>query len=124
MSMQRPKLIAVLLGVATAFAAETTYAQATRSDPTAPATRAPSSTAPSASKGMNDNRASPAGKAAWLEEHNADDALMLGDGANDSLAFDRALCRGTPVGDSVPDREAHGKRRDECRRGRQCPAPR
>ena len=24
-------------------------------------------------------------------------ALMLGDGANDSLAFDRALCRGTPV---------------------------
>ena len=27
----------------------------------------------------------------------AGDSLMLGDGANDSLAFDRALCRGTPV---------------------------
>lgn len=40
---------------------------------------------------------SPADKAAWLERHGADDALMLGDGANDSLAFDRALCRGTPV---------------------------
>lgn len=40
---------------------------------------------------------SPQGKAAWLEIEGADDALMLGDGANDSLAFDRALCRGTPV---------------------------
>ena len=39
----------------------------------------------------------PAGKAAWIDEHARDDALMLGDGANDSLAFDRALCRGTPV---------------------------
>ena len=39
----------------------------------------------------------PAGKADWLTQHGADDALMLGDGANDSLAFDRALCRGTPV---------------------------
>lgn len=37
----------------------------------------------------------PLQKAEWLEQH--DDALMLGDGANDSLAFDRALCRGTPV---------------------------
>jgi Cu2+-exporting ATPase len=37
------------------------------------------------------------GKAAWIGEHAPDDALMLGDGANDSLAFDRALCRGTPV---------------------------
>lgn len=36
-------------------------------------------------------------KAAWLERHGPDDVLMLGDGANDSLAFDRALCRGTPV---------------------------
>lgn len=41
--------------------------------------------------------ASPREKAAWLEQHAATDALMLGDGANDSLAFDRALCRGTPV---------------------------
>jgi len=40
---------------------------------------------------------SPRGKAAWLEVEGADEALMLGDGANDSLAFDRALCRGTPV---------------------------
>jgi len=39
----------------------------------------------------------PQGKAEWLEVHGADDALMLGDGANDSLAFDRARCRGTPV---------------------------
>jgi len=36
-------------------------------------------------------------KAAWLDGHGAADAMMLGDGANDSLAFDRALCRGTPV---------------------------
>ena len=40
---------------------------------------------------------SPHAKAAWLLEHGADDALMLGDGANDSLAFDAAKCRGTPV---------------------------
>jgi Cu2+-exporting ATPase len=40
---------------------------------------------------------SPQAKAEWLEQHAATDALMLGDGANDSLAFDRALCRGTPV---------------------------
>jgi Cu2+-exporting ATPase len=39
----------------------------------------------------------PQEKATWLERHAARDALMLGDGANDSLAFDRALCRGTPV---------------------------
>ena len=39
----------------------------------------------------------PQAKADWLGAHGADDALMLGDGANDSLAFDRALCRGTPV---------------------------
>jgi len=39
----------------------------------------------------------PQGKAAWLREHGAEDALMLGDGANDSLAFDAARCRGTPV---------------------------
>ncbi|MEZ0215711.1 MAG: heavy metal translocating P-type ATPase metal-binding domain-containing protein [Rariglobus sp.] len=38
---------------------------------------------------------SPREKAEWLGQH--EEALMLGDGANDSLAFDRALCRGTPV---------------------------
>ncbi len=39
----------------------------------------------------------PAQKAAWIGSNGAGDALMLGDGANDSLAFDQALCRGTPV---------------------------
>jgi P-type Cu2+ transporter len=39
----------------------------------------------------------PQGKADWLHARGAGDALMLGDGANDSLAFDCALCRGTPV---------------------------
>jgi cation transport ATPase len=39
----------------------------------------------------------PREKAAWLETHAGGGALMLGDGANDSLAFDRALCRGTPA---------------------------
>ncbi len=39
----------------------------------------------------------PQGKAAWLDARGAADVMMLGDGANDSLAFDRALCRGTPV---------------------------
>jgi P-type Cu2+ transporter len=36
-------------------------------------------------------------KAAWLKANGGDRALMLGDGANDSLAFELALCRGTPV---------------------------
>ncbi len=36
-------------------------------------------------------------KAAWIGRHDRQDSLMLGDGANDSLAFDRAFCRGTPV---------------------------
>jgi len=40
---------------------------------------------------------SPQAKADWLDTQGADDALMLGDGVNDSLAFDRAFCRGTPV---------------------------
>ena len=39
----------------------------------------------------------PQQKADWLDRHGAADTLMLGDGANDSLAFDRARCRGTPV---------------------------
>jgi Cu2+-exporting ATPase len=39
----------------------------------------------------------PQEKAKWLEENDATDALMLGDGVNDSLAFDQARCRGTPV---------------------------
>ncbi len=40
---------------------------------------------------------SPQAKADWVTAHAPDNAMMLGDGANDSLAFDRALCRGTPV---------------------------
>jgi Cu2+-exporting ATPase len=40
---------------------------------------------------------SPHDKAKWMEKHGAADGMMLGDGANDSLAFDCALCRGTPV---------------------------
>jgi P-type Cu2+ transporter len=51
--------------------------------------------------GLSSERAlgelTPQAKADWLDAHGADRALMLGDGANDSLAFDRALCRGTPV---------------------------
>lgn len=39
----------------------------------------------------------PEAKADWLDAHGAGETLMLGDGANDSLAFDRALARGTPV---------------------------
>jgi len=41
-------------------------------------------------------RLSPQEKARWLAEH-APNALFLGDGANDSLAFDAALVRGTPA---------------------------
>lgn len=39
----------------------------------------------------------PQDKAVWLQERGSSDALMLGDGANDNLAFDQAFCRGTPV---------------------------
>lgn len=39
----------------------------------------------------------PHDKAAWITEHDQRDTLMIGDGANDSLAFDAAHCRGTPV---------------------------
>lgn len=41
--------------------------------------------------------ATPAEKAEWVTRLDARDTLMLGDGANDSLAFDRAFVRGTPV---------------------------
>ncbi len=41
----------------------------------------------------------PEQKADWLRTHAPADALMLGDGANDSLAFEQAICRGTPVVD-------------------------
>lgn len=39
----------------------------------------------------------PEDKASAVRTRWAHDALMLGDGANDSLAFDAALCRGTPA---------------------------
>lgn len=40
---------------------------------------------------------SPTEKAQWLQRTDRQDTLMLGDGANDSLAFDAAFVRGTPV---------------------------
>ena len=39
----------------------------------------------------------PEQKRNWVLAHDARDTLMLGDGANDSLAFDAAFARGTPV---------------------------
>lgn len=43
-------------------------------------------------------RMTPAEKAAWVTSHDHGDTLYIGDGANDSLAFDAALCAGSPVG--------------------------
>lgn len=42
---------------------------------------------------------SPRDKSDWIERNAPGHALMIGDGANDSLAFDAAICRGTPVVD-------------------------
>jgi Cu2+-exporting ATPase len=39
----------------------------------------------------------PADKAAWVAGHNPEHTLFVGDGANDSLAFDVALCAGSPI---------------------------
>jgi len=39
----------------------------------------------------------PEQKAAWVAAHTQHDALFIGDGANDSLAFDAALAAGSPV---------------------------
>ena len=41
----------------------------------------------------------PRDKADWIGQNARGQALMIGDGANDSLAFDAAICRGTPVVD-------------------------
>jgi Cu2+-exporting ATPase len=41
----------------------------------------------------------PAAKAAWVARLDRGDTLYIGDGVNDSLAFDRAAARGTPVVD-------------------------
>jgi Cu2+-exporting ATPase len=40
---------------------------------------------------------SPEEKAAWLRSHHGARTLMIGDGANDSLAFNESLCTGTPA---------------------------
>ncbi len=42
----------------------------------------------------------PEDKASLVRDRWAADSLILGDGANDSLAFDEALCRGTPAIDT------------------------
>ncbi len=42
---------------------------------------------------------SPEQKAEWVARFDADDTLYIGDGANDSLAFDAAWCSGTPAVD-------------------------
>ncbi len=39
----------------------------------------------------------PEGKAEWVRARDDEDTLMIGDGANDSLAFAAAACRGTPA---------------------------
>lgn len=40
---------------------------------------------------------SPSAKADWIEQHAPESAMMVGDGANDALAFEKAACRATPV---------------------------
>jgi Cu2+-exporting ATPase len=40
---------------------------------------------------------SPEQKADWVRRRDAEDTLYIGDGANDSLAFDASLCAGSPV---------------------------
>jgi Cu2+-exporting ATPase len=42
---------------------------------------------------------SPEQKARWIRRHDGATTLMLGDGANDALAFSEATLRGTPVVD-------------------------
>lgn len=39
----------------------------------------------------------PEQKASWIVEHEAERTLMVGDGANDTLAFEAALCSGAPA---------------------------
>lgn len=43
---------------------------------------------------------SPDQKAEWIRANGQDEVMMIGDGGNDSLAFNEAGCRGTPVVDS------------------------
>jgi len=44
---------------------------------------------------------SPQRKADWLARHDGAATLMVGDGANDSLAFESALCCGTPASEQA-----------------------
>ncbi len=39
----------------------------------------------------------PPAKAAWIQKNAPGRALMIGDGANDALAFAKAVCRGSPL---------------------------
>lgn len=49
----------------------------------------------------------PVEKADWIRRHDPETILYIGDGANDSLAFDAAACRGTPaVGTGVLESRA------------------
>jgi len=63
--------------------------------------RAPKVAAMAAALGLPANHAvagvTPEQKASWVRMLDDRDTLMLGDGANDSLAFDAAFARGTPV---------------------------
>lgn len=63
--------------------------------------RAPKVAAMAAALGLPEKNAvagvTPEQKASWVRMLDARDTLMLGDGANDSLAFDAAFARGTPV---------------------------
>ena len=43
------------------------------------------------------SEAGPDRKAEWIRSHDPERTLYVGDGANDSLAFDAAACRGTPA---------------------------
>lgn len=40
---------------------------------------------------------SPAEKAEWIDQYAKAQGMMIGDGANDALAFEKARCRATPV---------------------------
>ncbi len=51
--------------------------------------------------------ASPQDKADWILAHDPEHTLYVGDGANDSLAFEAAACRGTPaIGSGVLERQS------------------
>lgn len=55
--------------------------------------------------GIDEDRAigqlSPQAKQRWMHENEGGASLILGDGANDSLAFDEALCCGTPAAEKT-----------------------